>query len=199
MTHFNAHARLVCRIALASLALTGSALAVTDTSTLRVLNDTNNRPFFSLSSYAANPDITNPAGYSGSVAPGTTFSTTVTGLNVGEGGSDSNGIPLGVGITFDVSFTIAAVDPAKLLSDDLGNAGLGVNTTGESAANSRRINPGETLSFSTIQITNASIYDPLGQLLPGATVNNPLWTQIHKNNNNNSPTVLGKRQSRWHR
>ncbi len=130
-----------------------------------------NRPYFT---------IGGPDGYVGTATSGgTDTSSTVTNPNAGIGGNSiynnlANGVPLGVGVNFGVSFTVATTNAAHVLADG-GNPGLGVNPGG---ANANELSAGEQLLFSNIQISNVSIFDPLGLLQPGATISNPKWKAL---------------------
>jgi hypothetical protein len=134
-----------------------------------------NRPFFT---------IGGPDGYVGTAVSGGTNSTsTVTNANVGVGGNNTynspgNSIPLGVGVNFGVSFTVESTNANHILVDN-GNPGLGINSNATQVdSNANELSAGEQLFFSSIQLTNVSIRDPLGLLQPGATIGNPLWSAL---------------------
>ena len=78
--------------------------AVTLPLSRNVETDTENRPFFQSGYNDGTVTYLNPAGYSGSALP-EAESTTVTGTGLGIGGDGTNGLPMGVGINFGVSFT----------------------------------------------------------------------------------------------
>jgi hypothetical protein len=134
-----------------------------------------NRPFFT---------IGGPDGYVGTaISGGTSSSSDVTNPNVGLGGNQiyndvGNGVPLGVGLNFGVSFTVSTTNPNHFLVDN-GNPGLGVNSSATQVdSNPLELSAGEQLLFSNIQLTNVSIFDPLGLLQPGATIGNPRWKTL---------------------
>jgi len=166
---------LRCTAAIGALLLAQQAQAITVTINRNVeMNDGGttgipNRPFFT----AGGPD-----GYVGTATPDVDTMTTVTNPDVGIGGNSTaidagNNIPMGVGFNFGVQFTVQTGDPNHFLSD-AGNPGLGVNS-GVSDTNPVELSTNEQLFFSTIQLTNVSIRDPIGQLQPGASVANPRW------------------------
>jgi hypothetical protein len=82
-------------------------------------------------------------------------------------------------VNFGVSFTVETGDPNHFLSDN-GDLGLGVNSGG-SDTNPNELSAGEQLFFSNIQLSNISIYDPLGLLQPGAAVGNAQWKALRSN------------------
>jgi hypothetical protein len=179
MRYYAVHSIVRFAATLCVLSLAARAEAVTQILNREVeMNDGGNtgiinRPFFT----AGGPD-----GYVGTATlGGTDTMSTVTNPNVGVGGnstnlSTGNNIPLGVGVNFGISFTVETSDSNHFLSDN-GNTGLGINSGG-SDTNTNELSAGEQLFFSNIQLTNVSIYDPLGLLQPGATVGNPQWKAL---------------------
>lgn len=140
--------------------------------------NTNNRPFFTEGG---------SNGYVGDVATGASSSSTVVreritlvgSATVENGYADGNGIPVGVAISCDVSFTVTAT--AGLLTDG-GNNGLGIDSgTGEAD----QLDPGEQLYFGPITLSNVVFRDPRNLLLRGTTsLANPSWNVLRSNDFN---------------
>jgi hypothetical protein len=177
----------VCVFVASAPLLSGeSAQAVTTLITKNIVNDTSNRPFFDPLDY--DPlIITNDNDYFGTATSGADASTTVTGINIGIGGDGSNGVPMGVTVNFDVSFTVATTGANSVLVDNGNtatndNQGLGVLTTGETGNPAAQISTNEQLLFDNFQVANVSFVDPLGLLQAGATVSNPKWFALQAPN-----------------
>jgi len=166
-----------CAATICLLAMTVKSEAITEIFNREVeMNDgtsavgDDNRPFFT---------IGGPDGYVGTaISGGTDTSSTVNHPNVGLGGNSTfnnvgNGVPLGVGLNFGVSFTVETSDPNHFLSDG-GDPGLGINS-GVSDTNPNELSAGEQLFFSNIQLTPvpglSMIHDPLNLLQPDPTFN----------------------------
>jgi hypothetical protein len=178
MKHYFDSCLARCAAAVCVLTIAARADAITKIIDNEVeMNDGNelpdNRPFFT---------IGGPSGYVGTaISGGSDSMSTVTNSNTGIGGNSTannvgNTIPLGVGVNFGVVFTVETGDPSHFLVDG-GNTGLGVNSGG-SDTNTSQLSAGEQLSFSAIQLTSVSIYDPLGLLQPGAALGNPQWKAL---------------------
>jgi hypothetical protein len=159
-----------------------------------VVTDQTNKPFFDPALF---PAIVNDAGYVGSATPAVSNSSTVTNADAGLGGNSTpldlnNEVPIGIGISFGVSFTVETLNPMHVLTDG-GSAGLGVDSNSTQAdSNATRLSPGETLLFSDIQLTTLTVHDPLGLFVPGSvSIANPLWRSLRSNTNQaaQSPTV----------
>ena len=137
-----------------------------------------NRPFFDASTGFDNPD-----GWIGSIAPGAGSSTTVTRTFpievVGNATPRSaylngNGIPEGVTLSYDASFTITETNGGNLT--DAGNNGLGADFAGAD----NQLSATEQLLFSKPVLSNIVISDPMGLLEPGASIDTDSvrWTVL---------------------
>ena len=174
---------IICLAALAT-----SANAVTTILNRNVETDTENRPFFPSGYSDGTVTYLNPSGYSGTAFPGAEF-TTVTNSNVGNGGDGTNGLPMGVGVNFGVSFTARTTTAGHKLSDGT-QVGLGVNSSSvQTDGNTSQLSTGEQLLFDNFQLTNVSIYDPLGLLQAGATVGNPRWRALRSSDHASGDTA----------
>ena len=164
-SHFLAQlAVLIC------LAVATSADAVTLTINHNVETDLENRPFFPSGYSDGTVTYLNPAGYSGTGSPGDE-STSVTGTGFGRGGDGTNNLPMGVGVNYGVTFDARTTTAGHKLSDGT-QIGLGVNSSSVQAGdNTTQLSTGEQLLFDNLQLTNVSVYDPLGLLQAGTTVN----------------------------
>ena len=167
-------------VAAGPLAIVAPVQAVTTEVFKDILNDGENRPFFATSAYPDPSPIVNDAGYSGSIAPGAGDASNVTGLDIGVGGDDLNGVPMGVTINFELSFTVQSTGAGSVLTDG-GNAGLGINS-GVDDPNATQLSKFEQLLFDNFQLTNLTIVDPLGLLDDGAAIGNPKWRVLSSPN-----------------
>jgi hypothetical protein len=183
-----------CAVAVCTIAFAIEAEAVTKT-VQRNINNNNlnsntdgNRPWFVDNYTSGGATYTNPEGYFGSVLPGTSNTTTVVNPDVGIGGDGTNGIPMGVGFNFGISFNVSITgpgDPTGLKLTDGGSDGVGVDsTTVQGDTQTLRLNSNEQLLFSDIQVTNVSVQDPLHllQAMPlEQAVNNVFWNVLRSN------------------
>jgi hypothetical protein len=103
----------------------------------------------------------------------------VTGVGLGVGGDDYNGLPLGVTFNYGLQFQATAIGSGHVLAD-AGNVGVGVSSPGDPA--NLQLNAGEQLLFDQFQVVNVVIQDPLGLLSPGASVTNPRWRALRSSN-----------------
>jgi hypothetical protein len=186
MKCFKAGAFFGCAVAIISLATAARVEAVTSTVNRQVEHDNismdtdGNRPFFIDNYNDGTTTFTNPEGYTGTATPGVDGVTTVMGLGINVGGDGGNGLPMGVGISFDVSFTVQTTGPNGGVLTDNGSTGLGVDSA-VASDNATQLTAGEQLLFSNITITNVSFQDPLGLFQPGATAGNAKWTALRSN------------------
>ena len=142
------------------------------------------RPFFPTGYSDGTRIYNNARGFSGTAATPVSFisadsTSTVTGVGLGIGGDDYNGLPLGVTFNYGLQFQATAIGAGHVLAD-AGNVGLGVSSPAEPA--NLQLNAGEQLLFDQFQVINVAIQDPLGLLAPGASVNNPRWRGVRSSN-----------------
>src|SRR5215204_3439666 len=117
-----------------------------------------------------------------------TGSFTIVGGSTSAGGwVDSNGIPAGITLTFNIQFTTSTTNADSFLTAGgnsgtaLGN-GIGITPT---AGTTGALEPGEVLEISTIAITainfSGSLAEPGFSFTPG-TVSNLKWNRLRSNN-----------------
>jgi hypothetical protein len=153
------------------------------------VDDDGNRPFFPDNYNNGTITFTNPDGYTGTATPGVNNSSTVTGVGaaLGLGGDGTNALPMGIGVNFDMSFTVQTTGAAGGVLTDSGSNGIGVNSSAQqSDSNTTQLTPNEQLLFSAITL-NSSFQDPIGLLAPGATIT-AKWTALRSNNHGGTTT-----------
>lgn len=178
---FYMKAVLSCAMVFAFAPCAANAVLITGTRTWNINEDGVEHPWFT-------GNGTSP--YRGSIAAGTGTVTTVTnvsqhtitGNSTPESGfTDGIGIPAGVVIGYDVSFTITSTGGGLLTSV---NNGIEVNSSNiGSDPNTNQLNPGEQLHFSQITFSNVSILaDPNNYLLDNSvTIANAAWRVLRQN------------------
>ena len=152
------------------------------------VDDDGNRPFFPDNYNNGTITFTNPEGYTGTATPAVSSSSTVTGVGLGLGGDNTNALPMGIGVNYEMMFSVQTTGPAGGVLRDTGSTGIGVNSSAQqSDSNLTQLTPGEQLLFSAITLNNVSFQDPLGLLMPGATIT-PKWTAMRSSNHGGSTT-----------
>jgi hypothetical protein len=147
------------------------------------VDDDGNRPFFVDNYNNGTITFTNPEGYTGTatVTPAVS-SSTVTGVGLGLGGDNTNALPMGIGVNYEMMFSVQTTGAAGGVLTDSGSNGIGVNSSAQQTDSSvTQLSNNEQLLFSNITLNNVSFQDPLGLLMPGATIT-PKWTAIRSSN-----------------